>query len=58
MKARIKATDNLWFDVEAEQEDDLFKQIAQDKSFFKSLFEIIKCCKLFLNFLFNGFSVV
>ena len=29
MKARIKATDSLWFDVEAEQEDELFKQIAR-----------------------------
>ena len=35
MKARIKATDNLWFDVEAEQEDELFKQIARTQEIFQ-----------------------
>ena len=35
MKARIKATDNLWFDVEAEQEDELFKQIARIQEIFQ-----------------------
>jgi len=35
MKAKIKATDNLWFDVEAEQEDELFKQIARVQEIFQ-----------------------
>lgn len=35
MKARIKANDNLWFDVEAEQEDELFKQIARVQEIFQ-----------------------
>ena len=35
MKARIKATDHLWFDVEAEQEDELFKQIARIQEIFQ-----------------------
>ena len=35
MKARIKTTENLWFDVEAEQEDDLFKQIARVQEIFQ-----------------------
>ena len=35
MKAKIKATDNLWFDVEAEQEDELFKQIARIQEIFQ-----------------------
>ena len=35
MKARIKATDSLWFDVEAEQEDELFKQIARVQEIFQ-----------------------
>ena len=35
MKARIKATDSLWFDVEAEQEDELFKQIARVQEVFQ-----------------------
>ena len=33
MKARIKATDNLWFDVEAEQEDDLSNKSPEFKKF-------------------------
>ena len=35
MKAKIKATDSLWFDVEAEQEDELFKQIARVQEIFQ-----------------------
>ena len=35
MKAKIKANDNLWFDVEAEQEDELFKQIARVQEIFQ-----------------------
>ena len=35
MKAKIKATDNLWFDVEAAQEDELFKQIARIQEIFQ-----------------------
>ena len=34
MKARIRATEGLWFDVEAEQEDELFKQIARIQEIF------------------------
>jgi len=35
MKARIRATEGLWFDVEAEQEDELFKQIARIQEIFQ-----------------------
>jgi len=35
MKARIRATEGLWFDVEAEQEDELFKQIARVQEIFQ-----------------------
>ena len=35
MKAKIKANDNLWFDVEAEQEDELFKQVARVQEIFQ-----------------------
>ena len=35
MKARIRATESLWFDVEAEQEDELFKQIARVQEVFQ-----------------------
>ena len=35
MKARIKTTENLWFDVEAAQEADLFKQIARVQEIFQ-----------------------
>ena len=35
MKARIRATEGLCFDVEAEQEDELFKQIARIQEIFQ-----------------------
>jgi len=35
MKARIRATEGLWFDVEAEQEDELFKQVARIQEVFQ-----------------------
>lgn len=34
MKARIKATDSLWFEAEEEFEDELFKQIARTQEVF------------------------
>ena len=34
MRCRIKATNDLWFEVDAESEDDLFKQISRVQEVF------------------------
>jgi len=34
MKAKIKASNDLWFEVEAEEEDSLFKQVARVQEIF------------------------
>ena len=35
MKARVKATDDLWFEIEGDQEDEVFKQIARVQEIFQ-----------------------
>jgi hypothetical protein len=35
MKARVKATDDLWFEIEGDQEDEIFKQIARVQEVFR-----------------------
>ena len=35
MKARVKATDELWFEIDGDQEDDVFKQIARVQEVFQ-----------------------
>jgi hypothetical protein len=35
MKARIKASNDLWFEVDAETEEDLFKQVARVQEVFQ-----------------------
>tara|TARA_R110002020_G_scaffold215614_4_gene422849 strand:- start:1073 stop:1450 length:378 start_codon:yes stop_codon:yes gene_type:complete len=35
MKARVKATDDLWFEIEGDQEDEVFKQIARVQEVFQ-----------------------
>ena len=35
MKARLRATDDLWFEVDGETEDELFKQISRVQEVFQ-----------------------
>ena len=35
MKARVKATDELWFEIDGDQEDEVFKQIARVQEVFQ-----------------------
>ena len=35
MRARIKASNDLWFEVDAETEEDLFKQVARVQEVFQ-----------------------
>ena len=39
MRARIKASDELWFEADAETEEDLFKQVARVQEVFRH-----NCC--------------
>ena len=42
MKARIKASNDLWFEAEAETEEKLFKQVARVQEIFQLFLEIYR----------------
>jgi len=38
MKAKVKVSENIWFEADAEAEDDLFKQVARIQEIFQHSF--------------------